>query len=321
MEELIEKYFLGELTEGQKNDLFKQMAVHPEMQDEFARTQNSWALAVSSVTEKDHEKAFSYLQSFKKRIIRKKTLTIFTLFLKYAAMLAVGILITKVLLPKPQVVKPLPVAMQKLSVPAGQRAHLTLSDGTSVWVNAKSTLEYPGIFTGSTREVTLSGEAYFDVSNNAEQPFIVKSGHFRTQVTGTQFNVFAYDGFYNVSLIEGQVVVHNTGITNESMALNRNEKATWRDGRFIKEISFNTEDFLWKEGVYCFDDMPFIEIVEKLQLYYDVQIHVNNNSLLRHKITGKFRQRDGIENVLKIIQLGFPFVFTKSDDGSTIYIK
>jgi len=321
MNEQIEKYFLGELTTAQKDDLFKQMVGNPEQHDEFIRIQNSLALAISSGDTNDKEKAICYLCEFKKRQKRQKTVTSFNSLLKYAAVLIVGMFIAWGFFNKTQSLEDPASIYQKLTVPAGQRAHLTLSDGTTVWLNAKSTLEYPGVFTGDARELILTGEAYFEVADNPAQPFIVQSGNFRTQATGTQFNVFAYDNFFEVSLVEGQVKVYRDGSADGTVVLNRNEKAILTGGQLVKKNTFNADDFLWKEGVYYFDDQPFSAIIEKLQLYYDVHIHITNKALLKTRFTGKFRQRDGIENVLKVIQMGYPFKFSKSEDGSNIYIK
>ena len=321
MIEQIEKYFLNGLTSAEKDELFQQMANNPELRDAFARVQNSWALASSSASENDRNKADLYLHKFKKRLNRKKVTKIFISFTKYAAILVVGIVIAKKIFYKQQEIE-MPVSgYQTLTVPAGNRAHLVLSDGTAVWVNAKSTLDYPNVFMGDSRELTLTGEAFFDVTANPAQPFIVKSGNFRTQVTGTQFNVFAYEGFYDVSLVEGRVNVFKAGSVDDTVQLNRNEKVSWVKGQFVKKISSNMDDFLWREGIYWFDDMPFEAVIEKLQLYYDVRIHITNKGLLKRRYTGKFRQRDGIESVLKVIQMEYPFVFSKSEDGSQIYIK
>ena len=321
MIEQIEKYFLNELTSAQKDNLFKQMANNLNVRDEFARVQNSWALAALSGDKNDMEKAGLYMRTFKKRLNRKKTITLFNKLSKYAAILVLGLLVAKGIYQKPQLVEKPAVTWQTLTVPVGNRAHLTLSDGTTVWLNAKSSLEYPSVFTGDTREVTLTGEAYFEATANLAQPFIVKSGNFRTQVTGTKFDVFAYKGFYTVSLIEGQVKVYEAGTPKDTVTLNWNERATLVDGLFVKTFSDNPDDFLWKEGIYWFDDMPFDAIIEKLQLYYDVQINITNKQLLKRKYTGKFRQRDGIESALKVIQMEYPFIFRKSDDGSQIFIR
>ena len=317
----IEKYFLEELSAAQKDAFFKQMANDPHACDEFARLQNSWALAVTTIDSNDTNKAGLYLRAFKKRMNRRKVIRVFTRVTKYAAILVVGILIAKGLYDGQQAAELPAVAYQTLTVPAGNRAHLILSDGTSVWLNAKSTLAYPNVFTGNTRELTLEGEAFFDVTANPAQPFIVKSGNYRTQVTGTKFDVFAYQGFYQVSLVEGQVTVYEAGATDDAVVLYPNERVSLIDGQFVKRYADNMDDYLWREGIYWFDDMPFDAIIEKLQLYYDVQIHIANKELLKRKYTGKFRQRDGIESALRVIQMEYPFVYSKNEDGSRIYIR
>jgi len=115
--------------------------------------------------------------------------------------------------------------------------------------------------------------------------------------------------------------VYEAGTAKDTVVLNRNERVALDNGQLVKKFSADTDDFLWKEGIFSFDDMPFPAIVEKLQMYYDVQIHVTNKALQNTRITGKFRQRDGIENVLKVIQMGYPFAYSRSEDGSNIYIK
>ena len=319
MEDQIVKYFLGELSSVEKRDLFRQINGDPEARKKFIGMQNTWALAATASSEYDPEKSRPFLHEFKKKQSRRKTRILFINLSKYAAILIVGMLIAGAIVGKRQQEKGF-VAYQQLTVPAGQRSLLTLADGTTVWVNAKSTLVYPGIFNGDTREVTLIGEAYFDIAPDRKQPFIIKSGNFRTLVTGTKFNVFAYEGFFDVSILEGQVKIYQTG-ASDTIVLNRSDKVTWTNGRFEIGTIDNKDDFLWKEGIYYFDDMSFRDIVEKLELYYDVKMHVTNKMLLERKFTGKFRQRDGIESVLKVIQMNYSFTFTKSDDGNDVYIK
>ena len=321
MNDHIEKYLLGLLTSVQKSELLEQIADDPEVKNEFVGMLNSCAMAASSASEYDALQTHSYLKNFRKRKNRKKAKVFFINLSRYAAILVAGMLIAWGTLRQPQVVEKQAVVYQKLTVPAGQRSMLTLADGTTVWVNARSTLEYPGVFEESVREVILTGEAYFDVAPDPETPFIVKSGNFRTKVTGTQFNIFAYGDFFDVSLVEGQVKVYETGAAKDTVILNRNERVVWTDGGLVKKGMNDADHFLWKEGIYFFDDMSFGAIVEKLQLYYDVKIHVANQTLLKHRVTGKFRQRDGIENVLKVIQMGYPFKYRKSEDGSNIYIQ
>ena len=320
MNEQIERYFLGKLTFEQKDELFKQITENPESMDEFARLQNTWALTSSSYSENDYINARTHLRNFRKRMFRRKIRVFAVNTSKYAAILAVGMFISWFFYHQQKAIYKTETVFLKLTVPAGQRSMLTLSDGTTVWVNAQSTLEYPGVFSGKTREVILNGEAYFDVAPDPEQPFIVKSGNFNTKVTGTHFNIFAYKDYFDVSLVEGQVKIFQEYETSDTVILNHNERIILEEGRLIKKLLTTADDFLWKDGIYHFNDMPFREIVKKLELYYDVRIHVENKPIMTRRVTGKFRQRDGIETVLKLIQVGSPFSFYRNEDSNTIYI-
>ena len=101
------------------------------------------------------------------------------------------------------------ITWNRLVIPKGNAYELILADGTQVWLNAESELSYPTRFTGNTREVKLKGEAYFKVTKNAEQPFIVKTKEIDIRVLGTSFNVAAYqtDLTTSVTLVEGSVAV------------------------------------------------------------------------------------------------------------------
>ena len=95
--------------------------------------------------------------------------------------------------------------MNTLFVPAGQRAQITLQDGTQVWLNAQSTLTYPSHFSRKNREVKITGEAFFDVAKDRKKPFIVSTQNVHVKVLGTQFNVYSYPGagYIQTDLVEG----------------------------------------------------------------------------------------------------------------------
>lgn len=98
-------------------------------------------------------------------------------------------------------------ALTAVSVPAGQRTQVTLSDGTQVWLNACSYLYYPAQFNKEERRVILKGEGYFDVTPNKEKPFIVETEQYNVEVLGTQFNVDAYNEVFETALMKGSVRV------------------------------------------------------------------------------------------------------------------
>ena len=152
--------------------------------------------------------------------------------LKIAA--AISVLIVSALYIYNNVAKPAPVlAMNKLVVPPGQRANLTLSDGTNVWLNACSEMTYPASFSEDTRRVSLKGEAYFDVSKDVEHPFVVQTKKCDIKVLGTEFNVRVNesesDCEFSAALLEGSIELINKMKPGPSKPLYASEQARWKD--------------------------------------------------------------------------------------------
>lgn len=223
----------------------------------------------------------------------------------------------------PEEVEELPVTYQTFIVPAGQRAEVILPDSSKVWLNAKTEIVYPTHFgrTGE-REIRLNGEAYFDVKHNPEQPFLVKAGNMDIRVLGTEFNVLAYSGVTapEVALLDGKVEISAEGLLTPYI-MDVNDLARWEDGKlFVTPITW-FDYFKWKDGILCFHNEPVRSIMDKLQLYFDVQIDVQRTHLLEYSYTGKFRVDDGVEQVLKVLQLEHRFTYTRDHELNVITIK
>lgn len=215
-----------------------------------------------------------------------------------------------------------PASMQTIFVPPGQRAELTLTDGTKVWLNAKTTFTFPNKFTADSRNVTLDGEGYFDVTKDTQKPFIVKTEQYDIKVLGTEFNVTAYSGSssFETALLKGAVEVFSS--TKETKVSLEPHMRTYEENGILKKDTIEHENyFLWKEGLICFYDEPVDKMIEKLQLYYDVKIDVQNKTLLEKHYSGKFRTKDGVEHVLKVLQLNNKFSYEKDNDRNLITIK
>lgn len=213
--------------------------------------------------------------------------------------------------------------MQTIYVPAGQRAELTLADSTKVWLNAKTTLTFPSHFADGSRNVRLDGEGYFNVTRNENKPFIVETEQYDIEVLGTEFNVHAYKGntLFETSLLNGSVRIESAD-HRENILLEPHKKAYAENGQLKTSPITQYDYFLWKDGLICFDDNTINELFEKLQLYFDVKIIIENSRILKQRYTGKFRTCDGVEHVLKTLQLRTKFKYEKKDDlDSTIIIK
>lgn len=212
---------------------------------------------------------------------------------------------------------------QTITVPAGQRAQITLADGTRVWLNSKSTLTYAGNFGRKDRNVQLDGEAYFEVAKNKNIPFYVHTEMHNVRVVGTCFNVCAYRGSkeFETTLVEGIVDIYTPGGEQVVTRLQKDEFFANYDGRCKKTILPSYEYLRWKEGLYCFDDVPFSGILDKLEKYYNVKITVTSPRLLTHEgLTGKFREQDGIEHILRAISKEHPFKFSINEEKDSIII-
>ena len=213
-------------------------------------------------------------------------------------------------------------SLQSIHVPAGQRAELMLADGTKVWLNSLSTLTFPGHFNGDIRNVKLDGEGYFAVTKNEKQPFIVETNKCNVKVLGTEFNVMAYaaDSIWETALLEGAVEILSPGTTMNGMKLEPNTMASLKGNKLIKGRIKDPEHFLWREGLICFNNVSVKDMLEKLKLYYGVDIIVNNTKILNNRYTGKFRTGDGVEHVLRVLRLNNKFTYKKDDEKNVITI-
>lgn len=211
---------------------------------------------------------------------------------------------------------------QTLYVPPGQRAELVLPDSTKIWLNACSRLVYPVTFMKENRSVVLEGEAYFEVRRNEKVPFVVKTPKTNVKVLGTEFNVCDYPDRpdFELALLKGSVELLPANWTN-AYRMKAGEQILFKEGRYISSTIEDTDYFKWKEGLLCFRDQPISEIIDKLSLYFDVKIHVENQKLLNEGYTGKFLVKDGIEQVLKVLQLEHRFTYVKNNDLKEITIK
>ncbi|MDD2797136.1 MAG: FecR domain-containing protein [Bacteroidales bacterium] len=210
---------------------------------------------------------------------------------------------------------------QTIEVPTGQHVNLTLSDGTKVSLNSNSKLHFPNSFDHKTRTVVLDGEGYFEVAHNADKPFHVKTSKYDVKVLGTVFNVMSYNNsdIFETSLLKGSVCVSNLK-TTEHVFLKPHEKAqSTKDGLSVSQLS--SEDlFLWRKGVYVFKNESMLSVFKKLEEYYQTDIIIRNSEINTTTITGKFRQKDGIDQIIRVLQKEKDFKYYNDMDNNRIYI-
>lgn len=189
-----------------------------------------------------------------------------------------------------------------LITPKGGQYQLTLTDGTKVWMNADSKLTYPNRFTGTTREVELVGEAYFEVVENKTKPFIVKTASEKVEVLGTHFNVNAYNDevISSVALLEGKVNVILPNST--SRIIEPGQQAVTQSGHLVVQ-PFNPEEVVaWKQGEFMFNNEDMESVMRKIARWYNLEIVVSP-ALKETSIWGSVSRYDDFSKVLKLIQM------------------
>ena len=163
-------------------------------------------------------------------------------------------------------------AYNTISTPRGGMFRVVLSDGTKVWLNAASSLTFPASFTGAVREVTMTGEGYFEVAPDAAKPFIVKKGETEIRVLGTHFNIKAYDDEekIQVTLLEGAVEVSDE---QASLRINPGEQAAVHKGTIALRKTVNLDEVMaWKNGKFYFEKASIKDVMRQISRWYDLDV-------------------------------------------------
>ncbi|MFV0588067.1 FecR family protein [Bacteroides reticulotermitis] len=187
-----------------------------------------------------------------------------------------------------------------VSTPRGKDYHIVLPDGTNVWLNADTKLVFPEHFSGARREVQLDGEAYFEVTEDKEHPFVVNNKLFATIVLGTKFNMKTYNqDDANVVLIEGRVQVESTK-TGATQTILPGQKAHLTPAGQFDVQQVDTYAFVqWKEGYFYFNDAPLVEIMRELGRWYNVDIIIENSRMMYTRLHFVAERGQGIAEALQ----------------------
>jgi ferric-dicitrate binding protein FerR (iron transport regulator) len=224
---------------------------------------------------------------------------------------------------------------------AGERKSFQLPDGSKVTLNAGSTITLSASFNEQARELTLQGEAFFDVTHNTAKPFIIHTNSMDVKVLGTVFNVKAYpnDKVTETALLKGmvEVTVHNT--SNKKIILHPNQKIILPNeevthaatqapskkepakdtGYTIAALTYSTTDsslveVSWTQNKLVFNDNSFEEIAAQLERWYNVTIRFNNDEVKQYRFTANFDQKN-ITQVLDALKWSRPFKYTINENN------
>ena len=193
----------------------------------------------------------------------------------------------------------------QIHVPTGQHVEIMLADGSKVWLNSGSTLTFPSKFNGKKRMVELDGEGFFEVKSDKEHPFIVSTSKYQVKAVGTSFNIYDYQDSpqFEAALLNGKVEVTTNAKKSSVVILTPNQRAALCQGVLKVKPIENANNYLWRKGILYFNE-PLLEGFDKLQEYYDIEFQIRNSSLTRKSpyCTGKFRAKDGLEHIIRVLK-------------------
>jgi len=198
---------------------------------------------------------------------------------------------------------PLAAGLTKSTTERSEYKYLLLPDSTQVWLNASSTLEFPKHFRTNKREVTLSGEAYFDVRHSEKTPFIIHTGKISTTVLGTSFNIKAYPDRQHiiVSVSTGKVKVSYNNIALATLVKGQQVKVNSQLNTVEEKKIEPAEVAAWQKGNMSYDDEALEDIVADLERLYNVKIRIDNDAIRTLKVSTSFRREIGIEQALQVL--------------------
>lgn len=220
--------------------------------------------------------------------------------------------------------------LNEVATRQGSKSKVTLPDGSIVWLNAGSKIVYNKEYGQQLREVTLTGEGYFDVIKMADKPFIIHTSNINIKVLGTVFNVKAYpeDKQTETSLIRGSIEVtiknrpndkiilspfEKLVVENEALQLNTTagEKGILPPAISINKLHYSIADSTvaetqWIDNKLVFNDESFGELAIRMERWYNVEISISDPYLLQKRLTGNF-EKETVEQALEALKISIPF--------------
>ncbi len=290
--QIIEKYLSGEASPSEKRliDTFFSAQEKSQFKEHIPTSEDMWDQIENRLFDKDLSPPET---SGTRRTYLVMTLSVllFAVVGFCAYMLAVGTeseIITKV-------------------APYGEKSILLLTDGTKVFLNSGSSISFPKEFAADVREVTLCGEAFFEVTRNPLRPFLVRSGNVTTKVLGTSFNVQAFEwNEISVTVATGKVQVvaaigNSTPEEVKQLILNPKQQGVFRNQEWTTFEADLSKSLAWRNNTLRFDEARLSDVAAILQRWYNIQIDFENDEILNCSINGQFKDQS-LENVLKSIQ-------------------
>lgn len=324
LEQDIERYLDGSCTREEAVSLLERISADPEAERSFKERS-----ALRAVSEAPHfaRQEKESLRIIHRRINRSLVRPIsFWIAAACAAAVVLLLVLNRNLAKKTKEIEQTYTQVTTpytIRVPEGSRTTVSLPDGSSVTLNSGSSISYNHNFGIFDRKVELTGEGYFVIAKMPEKPFILTVDEMSLLVTGTTFNVNAYDDeeFILVSLIEGKVHISNRH--NQTMALYPNEEARYsrRTGALSKKKAEVKNSLDWTDGGFTFENTPFTTIAHRLERKFNIRIIIDSERLKKQYYTATFSSDKSVYDILREIDVENEYVWRETDGGLIITEK
>lgn len=308
--QLIAAYLNGEISRDEEAELKTWIQADQSNRSFFYSIKDTWDSSKSLTVDINTQLLHFYQKQAQAVKSNRRILPLWIKVAAAAAILMVGIFSAQFV----PFLKPEPQSMvESFQVPKGSRSQIVLADGTHVNLNSNSKLELDKNFSGNLREVYLEGEAYFEVKSDKYHPFKVHTDKFNIVVTGTKFNISSYREDRNISatLAEGQIKLQTQ--TMEEVVLKPGQKISFNQQTMEPVLTkANVEsDLAWVNGEFDFRDIPFPDLIRRLERWYDVKLIYDGTAFNTMTYSGRFKNQETIWQVLDALKLTTSIDYTK----------
>lgn len=324
--DIIEKYLAGEATEAEIRQLFDWIEADPGNREILVRCKKAWALASSGSENTGVAWTYSILPQLKERKTRQLFYSLARIAALFILVFGLGMVAYHLFLARGNET-PLYASGLKVDVPLGQMTNITLPDGTTVMLNSGTSLEYGNRFGLGQRDVTLKGEAFFEVAADPDHPFIVHTTTLGFKVYGTSFNIEAYPGDtkINATLVGGSLGVLGKG-NDELTRLSPGESLFFdlQNAKMVKS-KVNTGIYTsWRDGIITFRNEKLKEIAKKMERWYNLEIVIQREALGEESYFGSIMRNKPVDQILEVLRLTSSIeyrIVQRPDKPTLIYWK
>ena len=314
IEELLPGYLSGELPDKDRAMIDKWRTESSENEILYQESMKAWE-AMPLLLAMEQFNSFEALNKINLRISNQKTVKWWAIIQRVAAIMLIPLLVYSGYITfrntslKKQ--KEEHIVMQTILSRQGMVTQFELADGTKVWLNSGSELQFPTLFAGDLREVKLTGEAFFKVMKNEKQPFRVKAKDLNIEVLGTSFNVVSYDDEKQaeVVLVEGKIKLSSerNQVKKSFGIMHPGQKIVYNSGiQSVESTDVAVDKYIsWRDGNLIFLDDKMEEVVKRLSRWFNVEIIFNDPEIKSYTYKATFRN-ETLPQVLNLLKISAP---------------